>query len=136
MEWVRFKLQYLWPLYGGCHAALPLNITVVSGSFGGLVVTDTLAHTGNRVMIPESAHMLGDVGVGIQVATNMMRLLLRWGLRPALHAYSLECTVIIFRWYGTGKHVGCKHSVPHMARNHGAPHSTFNSVVYLVVYTV
>jgi len=86
-------------------------------------------------MIPESARVLGDVGAGIQVATNMTRLLLRWGLRPALRVYDIKPTAIIFRWYGMGKRLGCKRSVPHMARDHGAPHSKF-IVVYLVVYTV
>jgi len=87
-------------------------------------------------MIPESAQMLGDVGAGIQVTTNMTQLLLRWCLCPAFHTYGIEPTTIVLSWYGTGKRLGCKRSVPHMVHNYGVPHSKFNYVVYIVAYTM
>jgi len=56
------------------------------------------------------------MGVVIQVSTNVTLLLLRWGLRPALHAYGVEPTAIIFRRYDTGERLWCKRSVPHTSR--------------------
>ena len=72
------------------------------------------AHTGNHVTIPESARVLGDVGAGIQVSTNVTRLMLRCGLRSALRAYGVEPSAIVFRRYDTG--VGVQALCP----SHGA----------------
>ena len=110
-------LEKLPPLYGGRRAALRLNITVVGEGTGGLAATHPPAHSGNRIMIPGSARVLADVGAGIQVSTNVTRLLLRWGLRPALHAYGVEPTAIVFRRYDTGERLGCKRSVPYTSRH-------------------
>jgi len=96
-HWRPFQSITLWLLYGRYGAALHLNITVISGSIGGLAATHMLAHARNHVMIPMSACMLGDVGVGIQVITKVTWLLLHWGLCPTLCAYGIKPTVIIFR---------------------------------------
>jgi len=94
-----------------------------------LMTTHTLVHTEIHVRIPESACVLGDVGAGIQVTTNM---LLCWGPRRALCAYGIAPTTIIFRWYRMSKHLECNCSVPTW-HDHGAPHCKFNSVVYLSI---
>ena len=73
-------------------------------------------------MILESAHVLRDVGAGIQISPNATRLLLRRGLSPALRAYGIEPTAIVFRRYDTGERLGHKLSVPQIARDHRAPY--------------
>ena len=60
-------------------------------------MTHTLAHAGHRViLLLESARELSDIGAGIQVSPNAMRLL-RWGLGPALRANGVQPNAIVFR---------------------------------------
>jgi len=72
-------------------------MTVAGGGIGDLTATHVPAHPGHRVMLRESARELGDIGAGTQVSPNAMRLLLLWGLGPALRAIGVEPTAIIFR---------------------------------------
>lgn len=115
-------LEKVPPLYGGRRAALSLNIVVVGAGLAGLAATYTLAHAGHRVTLLESASVLGDVGAGIQVSPNATRLLLRWGLGPALAASAVEPTAIVFRRYDTGTRVGYTRWGARMAHEHGAPY--------------
>ena len=114
-------LEEVPPLYGGRRAALSLNIVVVGAGIGGLAAAHTLAQARHRVTLLESARVLGDVGAGIQVSPNATRLLLRWGLGPALRAYGVEPTAISIRRYDTGERVGYHSCIPYMVRDHGAP---------------
>ena len=100
-------LEKVPPLYGRRRGSLSLNIIVVVGAgIGGLAAAHTLAHAGHRVTLLGSARELGDVGAGIQVSPNATRLLLRWGLGPALRAHAVEPTGIAFRRYDMGVRVG------------------------------
>jgi len=115
-------LEKVPPLYDGRRASLSLNIIVVGAGLGGLAAAHTLAHAGHRITLLESARELGDVGAGIQVSPNATRLLLRWGLGPALAACTVEPTAIVFRRYDTGVRVGYTSWGARMARDHGAPY--------------
>lgn len=115
-------LEEVAPLYGGRRAALSLNIIVVGAGLGGLAVTHTLAHAGHRVTLLESTRVLGEVGAGIQVSPNASRLLLRWGLGPALRAHAVEPSGVVFRRYDTGERLGYTNWSPSMEREHGAPY--------------
>ena len=84
-------LEKVSPLYGGHCVTLSL---VVGAGLGGLAATHTLAHTGHRITLLESASVLDDVGAGIQVLSNA---LLRWGIGLALATVDVEPTAIVFR---------------------------------------
>jgi len=101
-------LEKVPPLYAAAAPASASNIivVVVGAGIGGLAAAHTLAHTGHRVTLLEPARELGDVDAGIQVSPNATRLLLRWGLGPALRAHAVEPTGIAFRRYDTGVRVG------------------------------
>jgi salicylate hydroxylase len=58
------------------------------------------------VTVLESAQALGEVGAGIQVSPNVSRLLLRWGLGPALERDAVRPEAIVFRRFATGERVG------------------------------
>ncbi|KAH9996384.1 FAD/NAD-P-binding domain-containing protein [Russula compacta] len=101
-------LEKVPPLYGGRRAALSLNIVVVGAGIAGLAATYTLAHAGHRVTLLD--------------LPNATRLLLRWGLGPALEATAVEPTAIVFRRYDTGTRVGYTRWGARMAHEHGAPY--------------
>ncbi|KAI9457211.1 FAD/NAD-P-binding domain-containing protein [Lactarius psammicola] len=110
------------PLYDGRRAPLTLNIIVVGAGLGGLAATHSLAQAGHRVLLLESAPVLGDVGAGIQVSPNQSRLLIRWGLGPALAATGVQPEAIVFRRYNTGERVGYSRWGSDMIPEYGAPY--------------
>ena len=110
------------PLYDGRRAAHSLNVIVVGAGLGGLSATYSLAQAGHRVTLLESASVLGDVGAGIQVSPNQSRLLIRWGLGPALAATGVEPEAIVFRRYNTGERVGYSRWGNTLVPEHGAPY--------------
>ena len=123
-------LEEVAPLYGGRRAALSLNIIVVGAGLGGLAATHTLAHAGHRVTLLESTRVLGEVGAGIQVSPNASRLLLRWGLGPALRTHAVEPSGIVFRRYDTGERLGYTNWSSRMERDHGAPYYQIHRADY------
>jgi salicylate hydroxylase len=107
-------------LYGGRRATIRLNIVVVGAGIGGLAAAHTLAHAGHHVTVLESTRELRDAGAGIQITPNATRLLLRWGLDPALEARAVEPAAIVFRRYNTGECVGRTAWGERMEHDHGA----------------
>ena len=123
-------LEEVQPLYNGRRAALGLNIIVVGAGIGGLAAAHTLAHAGHRVTLLECTSVLGEVGAGIQVPPNASRLLLRWGLGPALRANAVEPDAIVFRRYDTGERLGYTSWSPRMERDYGAPYYQIHRADY------
>ncbi|GBE85602.1 FAD-dependent monooxygenase OpS4 [Sparassis crispa] len=87
-------------------AELPLHILVVGCGLGGLAAAHCLAQAGHRITVLEAAEAIGEVGAGIQVSPNVTRLLVRWGLGPALAEIAVKPEAIVFRRYCTGERVG------------------------------
>src|SRR5882724_4057389 len=84
-------------LYSGRCAPLKLNILIVGCGLGGLAAAFTLSKAGHHVTILESAQALGEVGAGIQLSPNVSRLLIRWGLGPAIERNGVKPNAIVFR---------------------------------------
>lgn len=57
-----------------------LHVGVCGGGMGGLAAAIAIARTGAKVTLLEAARELGEIGAGIQVFTNVSRLLIRWGV--------------------------------------------------------
>lgn len=56
-----------------------LHVGVCGGGMGGLAAAIAIARAGASVTLLEAARELGEIGAGIQVFSNVSRLLIRWG---------------------------------------------------------
>jgi salicylate hydroxylase len=76
-----------------------IRIAVVGAGIGGLTVAAALARNGLRCHVFEQAHLLGEIGAGIQLAPNATRLLHRLGLEDQLRAVAVRpCAIEMRRW--------------------------------------
>lgn len=69
-----------------------IQIAVVGAGIGGLSVATALSSRGVDVKVYEQAHQLGEVGAGVAVGANSLRLLERLGLEAPLRAYGPRWT--------------------------------------------
>ncbi|KAI0699405.1 FAD/NAD(P)-binding domain-containing protein [Cytidiella melzeri] len=93
-------------LYNGRRASLRLHVIVVGCGLGGLAAAHCLANAGHKITLVESAAVIGEVGAGIQVTPNVMRLLNRWGLGEAVEKVAVKPEAICLKRYATGETVG------------------------------
>jgi salicylate hydroxylase len=56
----------------------PFHVGVIGGGMGGLACAIACARAGARVTLLEAARELGEIGAGIQMNSNVSRLLIRW----------------------------------------------------------
>lgn len=62
------------------------DVVVAGGGIGGMACALALARAGTSVGLLEQAPALGEVGAGIQLGPNAVRVLDHWGLTDALNA--------------------------------------------------
>ncbi|MCB2016549.1 MAG: FAD-dependent monooxygenase [Hydrogenophaga sp.] len=62
------------------------KVVVAGGGIGGLACALALARSGVEVDLLEQAQAFGEVGAGLQLGPNAVRVLDDWGLSNALHA--------------------------------------------------
>lgn len=79
---------------------------MVGCGLGGLATAYAISQAGHRVTVLESAKQLSEVGAGIQVSPNFSRLLIRWGLGPALQTVSCVPGGVNFRRWSSGERLG------------------------------
>lgn len=64
------------------------DVVIAGGGIGGLACALALARAGQRVQVLEQASAFGEVGAGLQLGPNAVRVLDAWGLGDALHAHA------------------------------------------------
>ncbi|KAF9077437.1 FAD/NAD-binding domain-containing protein [Rhodocollybia butyracea] len=67
-----------------CVSDITHAIIQVGGGIGGLSVANSLANAGHEVTVLEAAAVPGEIGAGLQIAANVSRVLIRWGLSSKL----------------------------------------------------
>ncbi|KAL4932839.1 putative salicylate hydroxylase [Aspergillus undulatus] len=94
------------------QAKTPLEVVVVGAGMltylriGGMAAALTLGLRGHRITILESAPKLMEVGAGIQVSPNMLKLFDRWGVSPLIHANDVALEKIHVRRWQDGSLLG------------------------------
>lgn len=69
-----------------------MKVAVVGAGIGGLATASALSHKGFDVHVYEQARQLGEVGAGVALGANSIRLLDRLGLEKPLHDYGPRWT--------------------------------------------
>jgi salicylate hydroxylase len=82
-----------------------LRIGVVGGGIGGVALTSALAQRGFDVRIFERASAFGEVGAGIQVTPNAVKVLEALGLGEALRKAAFLPQAIVGRNWDTAKEI-------------------------------
>ncbi|KAJ5661897.1 Monooxygenase FAD-binding, partial [Penicillium maclennaniae] len=85
------------------QANVPLDVIVVGAGIGGMAAALTLGMRGHRVVVLEAAPKIAEVGAGIQVSPNMLRLFERWGISDLIHAQDVALEHIHVRRWEDGK---------------------------------
>ncbi|KAL4739426.1 hypothetical protein BDV11DRAFT_170094 [Aspergillus similis] len=96
------------------QAKTPLEVVIYVGQadensglgIGGMAAALTLGLRGHHITILESAPKLMEVGAGIQVSPNMLRLFDRWGVSPLIHAKDVALEHIHVRRWQDGSLLG------------------------------
>lgn len=101
---------------------LPLKILIIGAGLGGLATAIALSQHNHSITILESAPTLGEVGAGIQIPPNSLRLLLQWGIAPYLEAKAVEPASITMRRWEDGRAIGYTGLVPRHRERYGAPY--------------
>ena len=99
-----------------------MDIAIIGAGLGGLTAAAVLLQRGHRVRVFEQSTQLGEVGAGIQMSANAMKVLDSLGLRPAIEAVGVRPKAFEFRRFDTGEML---HRLPlgeQHEQRHGAPY--------------
>lgn len=99
-----------------------MDIALIGAGLGGLAAAAVLQQRGHRVRVFEQHAVLGEVGAGIQMSANAMKVLDAIGVRATLEPVAVRPQAFEFRRYDSGEIL---HRLPlgetHEQR-HGAPY--------------
>ena len=99
-----------------------MEIALIGAGLGGLAAAAALLQRGHRVRVYEQSPQLAEVGAGIQMSANAMKVLDRLGLRSALEPVAVRPLAFEFRRFDSGEML---HRLPLGAaheQRHGAPY--------------
>jgi salicylate hydroxylase len=99
-----------------------MEIIVVGAGIGGLAAAASLRLRGHRVHVYEQAPHLGEVGAGIQMSANAVKVLDHLGLRARFAPTAVRPKAFEFRRFDTGELL---HRLPlgeQHEQRHGAPY--------------
>ena len=82
------------------------NVLVAGGGIGGLSAALACARAGHRVSIHERAQEVIEVGAGVQLGSNVVKILYGWGLQEALGAVAAFPEQLTVRNAITGSKLG------------------------------
>lgn len=101
-----------------------LEALVAGGGIGGLACALACARSGVRVRLYEQAAAFGEVGAGVQLGPNAVRVLQGWGLAPGLDAVAARPQALQVMRADTGERLATLPLGAAMLRRYGAPYLT------------
>ncbi|MFT3719805.1 FAD-dependent monooxygenase [Pseudorhodoferax sp.] len=101
------------------------TLLVAGGGIGGMAAALACARQGWDVRLYERAAAFSEVGAGIQIGPNVVRLLQGWGLGEALRAVAAFPARLRVRDVASGRTLG-ELGLAGMAGRYGAPYATIH----------
>lgn len=102
------------------------QILIAGGGIGGLAAALACTQAGWPVQLLERAREFGEVGAGIQIGPNVVRILHRWGLEPALRQVAAFPDVLQVRSASSGAELGRLRLGERVRARYGAPYATIH----------
>ncbi len=99
---------------------------ISGGGIGGLACAIALAHRGQSCHVLEQANSFSEVGAGIQIGPNGMKLLAKWGLADLLHDKGATPAQIRICDGLSGQMLNCVPLGPTAGQRYGAPYKVFH----------
>ncbi|KAG5418672.1 hypothetical protein I9W82_004200 [Candida metapsilosis] len=106
------------------------NVIVCGGGLGGLAAAIGLKRKGHKVTILEGSTTLSEVGAGIQMPPNSVRILKEYGVFDRFEKYITKPKNIILRRYDTGVALSTTPLDPDMTNLYGNPYLLIHRADY------
>lgn len=100
------------------------SVLVAGGGIGGLSAALACARLGHRVSVHERAAEVTEVGAGVQLGPNVVKILFDWGLKEAISAVAALPERLVVRNAISGGKLGVLPLGLAFARRYGAPYLT------------
>ncbi|SDM45380.1 salicylate hydroxylase [Oryzisolibacter propanilivorax] len=100
------------------------HILIAGGGIGGLAAALASAHAGWPARLHERAPAFTEVGAGVQLGPNVVRLLQAWGLSDALREVAAFPERLVVRSAGSGRELGRLRLGADITLRHGAAYAT------------
>ena len=110
-----------------------MKILISGGGIGGLTTALCLAHQGFKAIVLERADELGEVGAGIQIPPNAMKVFKALGLDAALEDAGFRPAAIEARMGKTGRQLFRAEMFETSAERWGAPYLHIHRADYITV---
>lgn len=102
------------------------RIQIAGGGIGGLAAALACARAGHEVCLCERAREVSEVGAGVQLGPNVVRVLHGWGLQAALRLVSAVPEQLQVRSATTAHKLGSLRLGPAFEQRYGAPYLTIH----------
>lgn len=100
------------------------DVLIAGGGIAGLASAIATARAGARVRLLEQASAWGEVGAGLQLGPNAVRVLADWGLLPALQACAAFPDALRARDSRSGRVLGTLRLGDRARERYGQPYAT------------
>ena len=102
------------------------DVLIAGGGIAGLASAIATARAGARVRLLEQASAWGEVGAGLQLGPNAVRVLAGWGLLPALQACAAFPDALRARDSRSGRVLGTLRLGQQALQRYGQPYATLH----------
>lgn len=103
-----------------------MTVGIVGAGLGGLTAALSLLHKGIDVAVYEQAQQLGEVGAGVQIGPNAVKVLEYLGLMPRLQAVAFKPARKVVRIWNTGESFPAVDLSEEAITRYGAPYLTLH----------